>query len=77
MPKVLHKSMERLGRSGVGFEGVDPRVLFIPERPNLTGLTGAAHRSDRRKGSVGFALGEHLCEFVVVPCCCCLEFGSV
>jgi hypothetical protein len=26
-----------------------PRVLFIPERPSLTGLTGATHRSDRCK----------------------------
>jgi hypothetical protein len=39
-------SVERFGRLGVGFGGVDPRVLFIPDRPNLTGLTGAAHRSD-------------------------------
>jgi hypothetical protein len=30
IPKVLHKSVERFGRSGVGFGGVDPRVLFIP-----------------------------------------------
>jgi hypothetical protein len=29
-PKVLRKSMERFGRSGVGFGGVYPRVLFIP-----------------------------------------------
>jgi hypothetical protein len=33
--------VERFGRSRVGFGGVDPRVLFIPERPSLTGLTGA------------------------------------
>jgi hypothetical protein len=25
--------------SGDGFGGVDPRVLFIPEQPSLTGLT--------------------------------------
>jgi hypothetical protein len=48
IPKVLHRSVERFGTSGVGFGGVDPRVLFIPERPSwpvwqvlLTGLTGA------------------------------------
>jgi hypothetical protein len=47
-PKVLHKSVERFGRSGVGFWGVDPRALFIPRAlvtpawlvPH-TGLTGA------------------------------------
>jgi hypothetical protein len=32
--------MERIGRSGVGFGGVDPRVLFIPSCPGVTGLTG-------------------------------------
>jgi hypothetical protein len=52
-------------------------VLLIPERPSLIGLTGAVHQSDRCKGSVGFALGERLGEFVVVPCCYCFEFGSV
>jgi hypothetical protein len=26
---------------------------------------------------VGFCSGEHLGVFVVVPCCCCFEFGSV
>jgi hypothetical protein len=30
IPKVLRKSVERFGRSGVGFGGVDPLVLFIP-----------------------------------------------
>jgi hypothetical protein len=52
-------------------------VLFIPERPSLIGLTGAAHRSDRCRGSVDFALGECLAEFVVVLCCYCFAFGSV
>jgi hypothetical protein len=56
---------------------VDPRALFIPERASLTGLTDAGHRSDRCRGLVGFALGERPCEFVVVPCCYCYEFGSV
>jgi hypothetical protein len=47
-PKVFCKSMERIGRSGVGFMGVDPRVLFIPRAQvtpawpvPLTGLTSA------------------------------------
>jgi hypothetical protein len=30
---------------GVGFGGVDPRVLFIPSRPGVTGLTGVLDRS--------------------------------
>jgi hypothetical protein len=29
-PQILRESVERFGRSGVGFGGVDPRVLFIP-----------------------------------------------
>jgi hypothetical protein len=41
IPKVLLKFMERFGRSGFGFGGVDPRVLFIPSCPGYTGLTGA------------------------------------
>jgi hypothetical protein len=32
--------MERIGRSGVGFGGVDPLVLFIPSCLGVTGLTG-------------------------------------
>jgi hypothetical protein len=43
----LFKSVERFGRSKFGFEGVDPRVLFIPSCPGYTGLTGALDRSDR------------------------------
>jgi hypothetical protein len=39
-PKVLFDSVERIGRSGFGFGGVDPRVLFIPSCPGTTGLTG-------------------------------------
>jgi hypothetical protein len=40
-PKVLLKSVERFGRSRLGFGGVVPRVLFIPSCPGYTGLTGA------------------------------------
>jgi hypothetical protein len=47
IPKVLFRSVERIGRSGVGFGGVDPRVLFIPSCPGYTGLTGALDWSDR------------------------------
>jgi hypothetical protein len=43
----LFKSVERFGRSRFGFEGVDPRVLFIPSCPGYTILTGALDRSDR------------------------------
>jgi hypothetical protein len=41
IPKVLRKSVERFRRSGVGFGGVDPRVLFTPTSSGDTGLTGA------------------------------------
>jgi hypothetical protein len=41
IPKVLWESVEQIGRSGVGFEGVDPRALFIQSCPCVTGLTGA------------------------------------
>jgi hypothetical protein len=47
-----------------------------PERSILTGLTGAAHRSNRCRGLVGLASGEHLGEFSIILCCCCFEFGS-
>jgi hypothetical protein len=54
-PKVLHKFVERFGRSEFGFGGVDPRVLFIPSSQNHTDLTGASHRSDRCRPLLGFA----------------------
>jgi hypothetical protein len=47
MPKVLFGSVERITRSGVGFEGVDTRVLFTPSCPGFTGLTGALDWSNR------------------------------
>jgi hypothetical protein len=53
------------------------RGFVHPERPSLTGLTSATHRSDRCKGLIGFASGECLGEFSVVMCCCCFEFGSI
>jgi hypothetical protein len=43
----LFKSMERFGRSRLGFGGVDPWVLFILRSLGHTGMTGASHRSDR------------------------------
>jgi hypothetical protein len=42
-------------RSGVGFGGVDPRVLFILTSSGHTGLTGASHQSDRCKLLLGFS----------------------
>jgi hypothetical protein len=60
IPKVLFKSVERFGRSKFGFEGVDPRALFIPSCPGYTGLTGALDQSDRCESLVGFASGELL-----------------
>jgi hypothetical protein len=61
--KVLCKSVEQFGRSGVGFGGVDPRVL--PSCPGLTGLTGVCDWYDRCMPLVGFASGEllDLCVF--------------
>jgi hypothetical protein len=49
IPKVLCKFVERFERSGVGFGGVDPRLLFIPKRSDrcVTGLTGVCDLSDR------------------------------
>jgi hypothetical protein len=52
-------------------------VLFIPRYPGYTGLTGALDRSDQCESLVGFASGEHLGVFAVVPCSCCFEVGSV
>jgi hypothetical protein len=54
-PKVSRKSVERFGRSGFGFGGVDPRVLFISTNSCHIGLTGASHRSDRCRPLLGFA----------------------
>jgi hypothetical protein len=62
--------MKRIGRSGVGFEGVDPRVLFIPSCPGYTGLTSALDWSDRCEPFVGFALGELLNPCVFGLCWC-------
>jgi hypothetical protein len=39
---------------------VDPRVLFIPSYPGLTGLTVVCDRSDRCMPLVGFASSELL-----------------
>jgi hypothetical protein len=41
IPKVLCESVERIGRSRVGFGGVDSQVMFILSYPGVTGLTGA------------------------------------
>jgi hypothetical protein len=71
--------MERFERSRVGFGGVDPRVLFIPERPGVTSLIGVAHRSDRCSGYVGFASGERLVSFLlslVVGVSSLVSFGA-
>jgi hypothetical protein len=54
IPKVLCKSVERIGRSAVGFVGVDPRLLFISSCPGVISLTGALDRFDRCKPFVGF-----------------------
>jgi hypothetical protein len=59
-PKVLFESVEQIRRSGVGFGGVDLRVLFIPSCPGITGLTGALDQPDRCEPFVGFVSGEVL-----------------
>jgi hypothetical protein len=60
IPKVLFGSVECIGRSGVGFGGVDSWVLFISSCPGCTGLTGALDWSDRCVSSVGFVSGDLL-----------------
>jgi hypothetical protein len=60
IPKVLFGSVEWIGRSGVGFGGVGPRVLIILSCPDYTDLTGALDRSDRCEPFVWFPLGELL-----------------
>jgi hypothetical protein len=67
--------VERIGRSGVGFEGVDPRVLFIPSCPGYTGLTGALDWSNQCEPFVGFALGELLNPCVFGLCWCWSVLG--
>jgi hypothetical protein len=69
-PKVLFETVERIGRSGVGFGGVEPRVLFTPSCSGVIGLTGASDRSDRCVSFVGFASGELLASCVFGSCCC-------
>jgi hypothetical protein len=66
--KVLCEFVERIGRSGVGFGGVDLQVLFIPSCPDFTGLTGALDRSDWCEPFVGFVFSEWFipCVFSVV-----------
>jgi hypothetical protein len=68
--------VERIGRSGVGFVGVDPRVLFILICPGYTGLTGALDRSDRCEPFVVFASGELLTPCVFGLCWCWSVLGS-
>jgi hypothetical protein len=57
IPNVLFESIEQIERSGAGFGGVDPRVLFIPSCPGITGLTCALDRSDRCEPFVRFVSG--------------------
>jgi hypothetical protein len=73
--KVLFETVERIGRSGVGFGGVDLRVLVIPSCPGYTGLTGALDRSDRCEPFVGFASGELLNPCVFGLWCCWSVLG--
>jgi hypothetical protein len=75
IPKVLFETVERIGRSGVGFGGVDPWVLFIPSCPGVTGLIGASDRSDWCVPCVGFASGELLDSCVFGSGCCWSVLG--
>jgi hypothetical protein len=76
IPKVLFETVEQIGRSGVGFGGVDTRVLFIPSCPGYTGLTGALDQSDRCEPFVGFASGELLNPCVFGLRCCWSVLGQ-
>jgi hypothetical protein len=67
--------VERIGRSGVGFGGVDPWVLFIPSCPGYTGLTSALDRSDWCEPFVGFASDELLNLCVIGLCWCWSVLG--
>jgi hypothetical protein len=69
--------VERIGKSGVGVGGVDPRVVFIPSCPGYTGLTGALNQSDRCVPFVGFASGELLNPCVLTLCWCWSVLGSL
>jgi hypothetical protein len=55
--------------------GVDPRVLFIPSCPGVTGLTGAPDQSDQCKPFVGFSLGDLPNSCVIWLCCCWSVLG--
>jgi hypothetical protein len=70
-------SVERFGRSRLGFGGVDPQVVFIPSCLGYTGLTGAFDRSDRCVPLVGFSSGELLDSFVFGCCSVLGLFGVV
>jgi hypothetical protein len=67
--------VKRIGRSGVGFGGVDARVLYIPSCPGTTGLTGALDQSDRCETFVGFVSGDVLDSCVFGSCWCWSDFG--
>jgi hypothetical protein len=54
-PQSLAQIHGAIRESGVGFGGVDPRVLFIPTSSGHTGLTSASHRSDRCRPLLVFA----------------------
>jgi hypothetical protein len=75
IPKGLFEIVDRIERSGVGFGGVDPRVLFIPSCPGSTGLTSASDQSDRCVPLVGFASGKLLDSCVFGSWCCWSVLG--
>jgi hypothetical protein len=79
-PRVLFGSVERIGRSGVGFGGVYSWTLLIPSCLGYTGLTSSLDRSDRCEPFVRFALGELLNPCVFGLCWCrsvLRSFGGV
>jgi hypothetical protein len=76
IPKVLFGSAEQIGRSGFGFGGVDPRVLFISSCLGYTGPTDALDRSDRCEPFMGFASGELLNPCIFGLCWCWSILGS-
>jgi hypothetical protein len=75
-PQSLTQISGAIWEIGSRIWGSSPTGAIHPESPGHTGLTGASHRSNRCRPQLGFCSSERLGEFVVVPCCCCFEFGS-
>jgi hypothetical protein len=74
-PKSCANPWSESGDRELDFWGLDPRVLFIPSRPGVTGLIGALDRSDRCKPLMGFASSDLPDPCVFWLCCCWSVLG--